>query len=275
MKRFAIHLIRLASFDGRTGFQPVMENSASCLSAHAATGWKPVGQDRQDACPPAQRIALGIPLVLLFFGSLLVPLRAAEAPDPALKLREQLRGVMLQLRSSQSESANAQAAQAAAELKNKELTAKIAELDKRNAALAKQSNADKAAADAAIATLNTKLAERDARIAQYTEALAKWKNGYQLASEVVRTKEDERAKLAAELIVHKRTIADREAKNIALFNTSNEILDRYQNYALGKALQAREPFIGTTRVKIENLVQGYHDKILDNRLSAKKTSPKT
>jgi hypothetical protein len=33
---------------------------------------------------------------------------------------------------------------------------------------------------------------------------------------------------------------------------------------------AREPFIGTTRVKIENLVQGYKDKILDNRISAQK-----
>jgi len=219
---------------------------------------------------PASRIALCLPLALMFFGSLLVPLHAAEAADPALKLREQLRGVMLQLRSSQSESANAQAAQAAAELKNKELAAKIAELDKRSAAMAKQSNADKAAADASITALNTKLAERDARIAQYTEALDKWKAGYQLAAGLARTKEDERAKLAAEIIVHQRTIADREAKNISLFNTANEILDRYQNYALGKALQAREPFIGTTRVKVENLVQGYHDKILDNRLSAKK-----
>ncbi|MEY3896640.1 MAG: hypothetical protein RLZZ214_2160, partial [Verrucomicrobiota bacterium] len=54
------------------------------------------------------------------------------------------------------------------------------------------------------------------------------------------------------------------------FNTSNEILVRYENYALGKALGAREPFIGTTRVKIENLVQGYKDRILDNRISAQK-----
>ena len=264
MKRFAIHLI-----DWRTGFQPVMEDSASRLSANETTGWKPVGQDRQDACPPAKRLAAGIPLALLLFGSLLTPLQAAEPADPALKLREQLRGVMLQLRSAQSESANAQAAQAAAELKTKELAAKLAELDKRAAALAKQSNADQAAAATAQAALTTKLAERDARLAQTNEALDKWKAGYQLAAGLARAKEDERAKLAAEAIVLKRTIADREAKNIALFNTANEILDRYQNYALGKALQAREPFIGTTRVKIENLVQGYQDKILANRLGAK------
>jgi len=35
------------------GFQPVWEDSASSLSAHETTGWKPVVHDRQDAYPPA------------------------------------------------------------------------------------------------------------------------------------------------------------------------------------------------------------------------------
>ena len=105
---------------------------------------------------------------------------------------------------------------------------------------------------------------------EYAEALEKWKAGYQKSVEVARAKEGERATLAAEIIVNNRIISDREAKNIALFNTSIEILDRYENYALGKALGAREPFVGTTRVKVENLVQGYKDKILDNRISAQK-----
>ena len=37
-----------------TGILPVMEDSASRLSANESTGWKPVFQDRQDACPPAK-----------------------------------------------------------------------------------------------------------------------------------------------------------------------------------------------------------------------------
>ena len=69
------------------------------------------------------------------------------------------------------------------------------------------------------------------------------------------------------------SFADRERKNISLFNTAIEILNRYEGYALGKALAAREPFIGTTRVKVENLVQGYKDKILDNRLSVASKKP--
>jgi len=210
-------------------------------------------------------------LNLLLLGAVLTSAaKAAEAPDPSQKLREQLRAVMLQLRSAQTEGANAQAAQAAAEQKNTELAAKITDLEKRNATLIEQANSDKKAADKAAASLTTKLADRDKRLEETTTALEKWKAGYEQATGVVRAKEDERAKLAAETLELKRTIADREGKNIALFNTANEVLDRFEKYSLGKALAAREPFIGTTRVKVENLVQGYKDKILDNRISAKK-----
>ncbi|MCX6874654.1 MAG: phage major capsid protein [Verrucomicrobia bacterium] len=202
------------------------------------------------------------------------PTRAAEAPDPTPKLREQLRGVMLQLRTAQTESANAQVAQAAAEQRNTELVAKVTDLGKRNATLVSQAATDKTAADKALAALTTKLAESERRTVQCTAALEKWQAGYAQAAALARSKEDERAKLAAEALVLKRTIADRETKNIALFNTANEILDRFENYALGKALAAREPFIGTTRVKIETLVQGYRDKILDQRLGVRKPAPK-
>lgn len=211
------------------------------------------------------------PLLWLAAG---LPLTAADAPDPAVKLREQLRSTLLQLRTAQTESANLQAAQAAADAKIKDLEAKVAAADARTAKLAKEINDEKAAAERGIASLNNKLAEREKRIAQFTEALDKWKSGYQKAAEVARTKEDERAKLAAEVASLKHTVADRETKNVALFNVSNEILDRFENYALGKALGAREPFIGTTRVKVENLVQGYQDRILDQRLRAPAPAPK-
>ena len=211
---------------------------------------------------------------LFFLFSLLTGVAlASESEDPTQKLRDQLRGVMLQLRTAQTDAANGQAAAAAAEQKNKDLTSKIAESDKRNAALVKQSSADKAASDESIATLNGKLADRDKRITQYTEALEKWKDGYQKAADLARAKEDERSKLAAEIVVHQRTITDRETKNIALFNTAVEVLNRFENYSLGKALAAREPFISKTRVKVENLVQGYKDRILDNRISAPAKQP--
>ncbi len=207
-----------------------------------------------------------VPLLLLFLFTL--PLHAADEVDPTVKLREQLRSVMLQLRTAQTDAANAQAEKAIADKKAEDQAAKITELDKRYATLIKQNASDKAASDETIAKLNNKVAEREKRLAEMTANRDEWKVGYQKAAAVARTKEDERATLASEIIVNKRTIADLQTKNVSLFNTSNEILDRYESYALGKALGAREPFIGTTRVKIENQVQGYKDKILDNRIAA-------
>lgn len=198
---------------------------------------------------------------------------AAPEADPSLKLKEALRSTMLQLRKAQTDNANLQAAQFAAEAKQKELEAKIAELTKNCESLIKKSNADKAASEESISKLNNRLADRDQRIVQFNEALEKWKSGYQQAAEVARNKEIERAKLASQVVDLKNTVADREAKNISLFNTSIEILNRFENYALGKAITAREPFIGTTRVKVENLVQGYKDKIIDNRMDAPASKP--
>lgn len=198
---------------------------------------------------------------------------AAPEADPSLKLKEALRSTMLQLRKAQTDNANLQTAQFAAEAKQKELEAKIAELTKNGESLIKKSNADKAASEESISKLNNRLADRDQRIIQFNEALEKWKSGYQQAAEVARNKEIERAKLASQVVDLKNTVADREAKNISLFNTSIEILNRFENYALGKAITAREPFIGTTRVKVENLVQGYKDKIIDNRMDAPASKP--
>lgn len=197
-------------------------------------------------------------------------LQAADEPDPTAKVREQLRAVTLQLRSAQTESANAQATSAAAEQKSKDLTTKIEELEKRNASLLKQTNNDKAAAAGSIEVLEKKVTARDTLLVQYKQAFEKAKTAYQKADGIATAKEVERTRLAGEIITAKHAIADRERKNIALFNTANEILNRYEGYALGKSLSAREPFIGTTRVKIENLVQGYQDKILDQRIAAKK-----
>ena len=202
-----------------------------------------------------------------------LPFTAVGQGDPNAQLREQLRQVTLQLRKAQTDAANAQALQTVAENRSQELETKITDLEKRIETLAKQSNTDKAVAEEKIAALNNKVAERDGRISQYAEALAKWKDGYQQAAAVAREKEEERAKLASEAIVLKRTIADRETKNIALFNTASEILDRFEKFALGKAIGAREPFIGKARVTIENLVESYKDRIIDNRISAPAPKP--
>lgn len=206
----------------------------------------------------------------LLLTALLLPLAGIAQEDESARLRDALKNTTLQLRTAQGETATAQAASIAAEQKAKSLEAKVADLEKRNAALAKQANDDKADSEKSIATLSNRLAEREKHLADFIVALNKWKVAYQTAVSSAKKSEGEREKLASEVASLKHTVADRERKNIALFNVSNEILDRYQNYALGKSLAAKEPFIGNARVEIENHVQGYKDRIIDQRLAAPK-----
>lgn len=195
---------------------------------------------------------------------------AAEPADPDAKVREALRATAVQLRTAQTDLANAQAITAAAEAKVKLLEKQIAAAEARAIAQAKQANDDRTASEKTIASLSNKLADRDKRLKEYDEAIAKWKAAWQQATSLAQSTDAEKTKLAAEAAGLKLAVADRERKNLALFNTAQEVLTRYENHALGKAILAKEPFIGTTRARIESLVDGYKDTLLDNRISAKR-----
>jgi hypothetical protein len=184
---------------------------------------------------------------------------AAEGDAGEAKLREALRNSMLQLRNSETEKASLQAAQAQLADEKKALNEQI-DLLKKHAV------ADKAAADKATAAANERAAAQDADIKQLQADVAKWKSAAEQSSALATTKESDRAKLASDIIVLERKVADREAKNLALYKTGGEILTRYEKFSLGEALAAREPFVGATRAKLETLVQDYADKLADNKV---------
>ena len=131
-------------------------------------------------------------------------------------------------------------------------------------ALTKQSAADKDAADKAITDLKAKVADQDTELTQLKDALGKWKEGYAKAADIASAKEAERA--ASQVILLDRKVADRETKNAELFRIGSEILRRYERFGIGDALAAREPFVGIARVKLENQVQDYQDKLLDQKI---------
>jgi hypothetical protein len=184
--------------------------------------------------------------------------RAAADDDAATRLRETLRSTALQLRDAQNQIANLQGAQADSDAKNKALTDQLA-------LIKKHSTDDKAVADAAIAAFTIKATDQAAEIAKLKDLLGKWQAAYRQVHDDAGVAEAERTKLADEKLVLERRVAYLEAKNVALFNLGNEILGRYEDFSLGNALSAKEPFIGVTRVKLENLVQDYQDKLLDQK----------
>ena len=76
----------------------------------------------------------------------------------------------------------------------------------------------------------------------------------------------ERAKLAADVIVLNRTTADQKTKNAEMFKLGREILLRYEKFGLGDVIGAKEPFVGTARVKLETYVQDFQDKLTDQKI---------
>ena len=178
-----------------------------------------------------------------------ISFNTAQAADEA-KLRETLRTLTLRLRSAETERNNLLTEKAQLSQDNKALSEKVD-------ALTKQAVSDKET----IATLISKSTEQEAALTEAKETLEKWKKAYEQAVTVAQKEKASHDKLADEVVLLQRKVSDRESKNRELFRLANEILTRYEKFSLGEALAAREPFTGLTRVKLENLVQDYQDKL--------------
>lgn len=192
-----------------------------------------------------------------------LPAQEEEQAAVEAKLRESLRGAMLQLRNVEAErarlDAELQALKIQSERQIKDLSAKLEESLKR-------ADEDKAAADKTIAEQAKKLEEEQARTTAFAASLEKWKASYYQITDIARAKEAERVRLLDKSLRLEHTVADRERRNLELYKTGSEILDRYENFAFGKALLAREPFTGLAKVRLEEQVQDYKDQLDDGKV---------
>lgn len=197
-------------------------------------------------------------LVLLPLASVLTA--AEPAADGDARLRTALRDATLQLRTAQTDLANLQAAQAGWAAEKKELTDKYE-------AMRKQSAVDRSAGEKTAAAQGAQLAELKSQVAKLSAALNAAKQEGAQTSASAQASEAQRKQLAGQLADAQNRLADRESKNLALFMLGNEILTRYEEFSLGQALRAKEPFVGRSRTKLENLVQDYQDQLANNRLA--------
>ena len=192
-----------------------------------------------------------LPIVILV--ALLVALPAlAHAQSETDRLREALRSATAQLRSLEDQRAALQARQAVAERDRDRL-------QKENDAFKAQVKDAEQAYQRAIEDFNQRLAERD-------ETLEKWKGAYEDAANVARSKDAERAKSESEATALKASSKSCEAKNAQLFKASNEMLTYFKSMNLLDAIAVREPVFGIKRVELQNALQDFRDKILDQKV---------
>jgi len=186
----------------------------------------------------------------------IAPWFAAQAKADDARLKQTLQVLTQRLRSAETERNNLLSEKAQFDQDKKALTAKVD-------GLTKQAMADKEQLD--LLTKKTDAQEKE--LADTKEALAKWKAGFDQLTTDAKKSESERVRLAGENVLLQRKVEDRERKNLELWRLGNEILTRYEKFGLGDALAAREPFTGISRVKLENLVQDYKDKVDDQRVT--------
>jgi hypothetical protein len=212
-------------------------------------------------------------LVLLFTEASKADDSSNAAASTESRLRDALKNTMLQLRDAQTQVVTLQAAQAQSDKDKADLQAKVDALSAQVKTLTDQAASDKAASDKAIADLNAQVTDQTGQIARLNDALKQWKDAYNQASQLAAAKEAARAQLAIQAATLQRTVDDREIKNFALYKLGCEILTRYEQFSLGDALSAKEPFVGLSRVKLETLVQDYKDKLLNQAITSGQALP--
>jgi chromosome segregation ATPase len=175
----------------------------------------------------------------------------ARADTETDRLRDALRNATAQTRALEDARAASQAKLADAE---KEKAVLKAQIDAGKAAIKKLEKEQREA----VEEFNQRLTERD-------ETLEKWKGAYEEAATVARTKDAERAKFEAEATAYKASTKSCLDKNVALMKVGRELLHRYDDVNFGDMLVAREPLLAEQRTRIQNLLQDYNDKLLDQK----------
>ena len=177
---------------------------------------------------------------------------SALAQSETDRLRDALRSAVAQTRALEDQRAS--------------LQAKLAEVERNAAALKTQRDEAKAQAVQLDKDYRQAVQDFNARLDERNQTLDKWKNAYEEAATVARTKDAERAKFESESKAYKARTGACEAKNTKLIKVGDEVVEGYRDFTLSQMLGASEPLIGISKVDHENKSQDYLDKILEQRV---------
>lgn len=189
---------------------------------------------------------------LALLASVFAYVAPALAQSEADRLREALRSATAQTRSLEDQRTT--------------LQAQIAEVTRARDALKAEVTAANAKAKKAEADYRAAVREFNDRLEERNQALEKWKDAYTEAANVARTKDAERAKFEGLSKAYQASTRSCTLKNKELVVAGRELLQRYEGVTFGDQILAQEPWIGIRRVQIQNLLQDYGDKILNQKV---------
>jgi len=199
--------------------------------------------------PDRSKAQLPLAVVALATAALSLPAHAESEVD---RLREALRTLTTQVRSLEDQRTSMQAQLTETTRASDALKADVA----RAKEIAKKAEAD----------YRTAVKEFNERLEERNQTLEKWKEAYAEAATVARTKDAERAKFETDANSCKASMKTCTLKNKELVKIGRELLYHYEGVTFGDVVIAREPIVGYRRVEIQNFLQEFGDKVLNQKI---------
>jgi chromosome segregation ATPase len=190
--------------------------------------------------------------------------RADAATEAAL--RAALQTATSQIASLEDQVANLQASEAPNVAMIEALRAKLQTLQAGGAG-ATESAADKAKDEAAKAKQAAALAALQKQLSARDAALSKTQSAYAAAAANAQTEVLENNALKAQVASLQTNVSVCDTKNAQLYALGNKILDAYSHKDdVFAGFANHEPFLGFSRVQLENIVQEDQDKLDANQI---------
>lgn len=183
------------------------------------------------------------------------------------RMRDAMKKLAQRITDAETQMVNAQAAQLQAESSLKEMTTRQETTAKQLKDEIAQGKTYKEQSQRRVEELEAKVQAQEKALTQYIQALEKWKEGFEKARDIAVLKEGERVQAVAKALEQERKAAAHERKNRELYALAEEILEKFKSFGLGTAIIAREPFIGSMRVKFENYIQDYGRKVEEAKVN--------
>jgi chromosome segregation ATPase len=170
------------------------------------------------------------------------------------RLRDQLRATLNQLHELQDQQATLQAQKATAEQERDALKAQLAKAETQVAHVG-ESAAVKAQARALASEVE------------------KYKEAANQATGTAQQAQADHDKLETALADAQKQLGICADENAKLLKVGNEILDAYQQFDVGEAIAANEPFISIHRVELENMAQDFDDRLREGKFNPNAKQP--
>jgi membrane-bound lytic murein transglycosylase len=198
---------------------------------------------------------IAAPLIALLLGC-----ASAMAQDTAeSRLRELLRRSAAELQAAQDSQAQLQASLAQEKQKSATLQKQLDDLTAQAAATSKSAQAE-------TAQLRSDLAAAQAQVTTLQASLKQWQDAYQKAAGIARAEDAEGKVVTARANQAERRVGICTAANTKLIGVANDILHLYRTQSFRSLLLlSYEPLLGLKKVELENTIQDYEDKILDQK----------